>query len=71
MSQHVTALGETRVFVDTPEPLAIDLRADAHTIGLHVALLADLMAEETRVEAIARAAGVPAEDLIGALAGLR
>jgi hypothetical protein len=60
---HATAVAETRLFVDTPHPLAIDLGADAQTIGAHAALLADLMAAEGRAREIAREAGVAAEDL--------
>jgi hypothetical protein len=56
-------VAETRLFVDTPTPLAVDVEADTETIGAHAALLADLMAAEPQVRAIARGAGVAVGDL--------
>lgn len=54
----VTATARTRLMVDMPKPLAVDLDARADTIGPQAALLADLMAAAPQTQVIAREAGV-------------
>lgn len=58
-----TGLAQARLLLDTPEPLAADLDAEAGTIGAQAALLADLLASHAQVRTIAEGARIPADRL--------
>jgi hypothetical protein len=54
----VTGSAESRVLIDTPRSLRVDLRPQSETVGAQATLIADLLSSDEQAAAIARAVGV-------------
>lgn len=59
----VTGSAESRVLIDTPRSLRVDLRPQSETVGAQATLIADLLSSDEQGAAIARAIGVSPDEV--------